>query len=336
MSAASIQKHSDFCPPPKSVTTCQVPKALTIKKNSMKKKCVRKVSSIKKPKRYLSVYNIFFKEERKRIIAEAKANSESNDVSENEEENDIVDNRPKRGRPRGPNYIKKSPHYAVGFNKLAQIVSSRWHLVKDECVKKYGAAVEKDKIRYEKEMVEYKKDLKYEKEMVEYDNLLKDVNIKKNKADQSDNNIILFESQYSNSMKYNESVESFQSDIYNKSDYRCNQATQFQHQDHEQNGYFTNREFLASSHHHHSSEPYAYYNSERLLQSNEPYLYHNSERVCSNHIPHYEGQNNHYNYQYQADLYPTDNTYEANKVYSHLHPLENPYYRSNINSSRNY
>merc|ERR1712176_1117849 len=100
--------------------------------------------------------------------------------------------------------MKKSPHYAVGFNKLAQIVSSRWHLVKDECFKKYGAAVEKDKIRYEKEMVEYKKHLKYEKEMVECNNLLKEVNMKKN--------IDKLESQYSNSTKYDESVKSFQSD----------------------------------------------------------------------------------------------------------------------------
>jgi len=297
--SASIPKHPDFsppdyCPPPIPSKTCKVSKIISSKKNPARKRSATKVPNIKKPKRYLSVYNIFFKEERERIIARAKTNNDQKEgtgCSVSEEEIDTLDYRPKRGRPRGPNYMKKTPHYAIGFDKLAQIVSSRWPSAKDEYFEKYGAEVEKDKMRYEKEMEEYKK-------------LVKEANIKQRKSKTNNNPSI--ESQPLNSIKYGEAVGSFKINNHNNTDIQDNRTSYSHLHNYHQSEYSTKNDSIANSHFHYSVNSH----SNHRLES--------SENDCGQH---YENKN-------YANFHPPVNTYKANEFYSHLHSMEDPNVRA--------
>lgn len=132
-----------------------------------------------KPKRPLSAYNLFFKEERERILKsipgsekkkkkrsksnkdyeneakseEAEKNemekgevkSEENDVSkdviEDEKDFDLTD---KNG--------KKIPHGKIGFENLAKLIGKRWQDLEPEKVAKYKKLADKDMKRYKEEM----------------------------------------------------------------------------------------------------------------------------------------------------------------------------------------
>ena len=99
-----------------------------------------------KNKRPLSVYNIFYRETRKKILEE-RGYTESSDE-------DIRSQSPpkKRGRPRGPNYQKKkTPHHLIGLEELTNEVAVRWKASKDEYHAKYDVVVEEKKQKYKAE-----------------------------------------------------------------------------------------------------------------------------------------------------------------------------------------
>ena len=92
------------------------------------------------------MYNIFYKEIRKKILAE-RGYIESSDE-------EILSQSPpkKRGRPRGPNYQKKKkPHHVISFQELTKEVAIRWESCQDEYNAKYGAMVEEQKKKYKAE-----------------------------------------------------------------------------------------------------------------------------------------------------------------------------------------
>lgn len=158
-----IKMYNSFIPPQKSPLARKVNHQPAVAKAVNAKKTT-KVMDIKKPKRPLSVYNIYFREERKRILAsiadDETASEEVESCDETKEKTAALDNRPKRGRPRGPNYMKKVPHHKIGFEELAKKISSGWPLNKAAYYEKYGKVVEEDKKRYKREMAEYKRNLK--------------------------------------------------------------------------------------------------------------------------------------------------------------------------------
>lgn len=133
-----------------------------------------------KPKRPLSAYNLFFKEERERIlksipgsdkkkkkrrskcnkdnskevngeeaekikVEEGEAKNEeikgSNDIIEDEKDFDLTDNKG-----------KKIPHGKIGFENLAKLIGKRWQELEPDRVAKYKTLADKDMKRYKEEM----------------------------------------------------------------------------------------------------------------------------------------------------------------------------------------
>ena len=89
-----------------------------------------------KPKRPLSAYNIFFKEERTRIL---EALPEGDPKPENS-----------GGRKR-----KKRPHGKIGFESLAKVIGQRWQELTADQVDYYKKKAESDMLRYKSEMEKY-------------------------------------------------------------------------------------------------------------------------------------------------------------------------------------
>ena len=91
-----------------------------------------------KPKRPLSAYNIFFKEERQRILE---------DIPDKE----AVDGQKKPMKRKG----KKTPHGKIDFQSLAKTIGKRWQELSEEELEVYKHKSEADKLRYKKEMEQY-------------------------------------------------------------------------------------------------------------------------------------------------------------------------------------
>jgi len=115
-----------------------------------------------KPKRPLSAYNVFYQEERKRILEEMGHKPK---VDETEKVNTQGEHAMKtntgpikrmRGRPRGKNYKKKCPHRMIGFEDLTKCISKRWKLKKKEFNKTHGSMVEENRRRYKARMKAFK------------------------------------------------------------------------------------------------------------------------------------------------------------------------------------
>lgn len=121
-----------------------------------------------KPKRPLSAYNIFFKDERAKILAnipdkkgedgeeedeETKVKTEEGEEGEDkpsgEEEKD-EDGKKTSGKKR-----KRVPHGKIGFESLAKIVGQRWKELPPEELETYKKRAEDDMKRYRKEMEAY-------------------------------------------------------------------------------------------------------------------------------------------------------------------------------------
>jgi hypothetical protein len=105
--------------------------ALTSENNNNKSK--KKDAANSKPKRPLSAYNVFFKEERNRIL-DTIPDSEAKEPS-------------KSTRKR-----KKRPHGKIGFESLAKAIGKRWQSLSVEELAIYKAKAQEDMKRYKAEM----------------------------------------------------------------------------------------------------------------------------------------------------------------------------------------
>jgi hypothetical protein len=91
------------------------------------------------PKRPLSAYNIFFKEERQRIL---------NDIPESSGELSSGRTPPTRKR-------RKNPHGKIGFESLAKTIGQRWKDLDEQQLKYYKDVASTDKKRYRDAMAIY-------------------------------------------------------------------------------------------------------------------------------------------------------------------------------------
>ena len=126
-----------------------------------------------KPKRPLSAYNIFFKEERERILREIenpkKPKIESGEVGENEgddkefvkkedtEEGD-EDNEDDGAGDNGKNEKKRkkaAPHGKIGFENLAKTIGKRWRALNPDELAYYKEKADTDMKRYKVEMEKF-------------------------------------------------------------------------------------------------------------------------------------------------------------------------------------
>lgn len=137
-----------------------------------------------KPKRPLSAYNIFFRDERANILAgipdkdEDDNDNDDNEDDDNNEDGDAVDGSKKKtsGKKR-----KRPPHGKIGFESLAKIVGQRWKELKPEELAKYKKLADVDMVRYRSEMESYvaKQREGLEQSRDHIDNLVEDDNSKR-------------------------------------------------------------------------------------------------------------------------------------------------------------
>ena len=115
--------------------------------NSVEKtKKVRKKAK-DKPKRPLSAYNVFFKEERNRLLEERRKS-----VSGGKEQNDSA-----TASEDGKKEVdgKKNSRGKIGFESLAKVIGHRWQELTSEQVNYYKRKADEDMIRYKREMEAY-------------------------------------------------------------------------------------------------------------------------------------------------------------------------------------
>jgi len=110
---------------------------------SIKLKQVPKKKPKGKPKRPLSAYNIFFKEERERILQTLPKKGEDVDSKEEEEAGDDGTNGKKRKRA--------SPHGKIGFENLAKTIGKRWRELDPDDLTYYKVKAGVDMKRYKDE-----------------------------------------------------------------------------------------------------------------------------------------------------------------------------------------
>ncbi len=98
-----------------------------------------------KPKRPLSAYNIFFKEERARILEEIPEGDGKSDGSGGGG----------GSTGKGKKKRKKTPHGKIGFENLAKVIGQRWQELTPDQVEYYKEKASGDMKRYKDEMELY-------------------------------------------------------------------------------------------------------------------------------------------------------------------------------------
>ena len=112
-----------------------------------------------KPKRPLSAYNIFFKEERNRILKGEKEAAEGGDVPSNISVNEALDTSTKSEVSIDPDDAKSKSDSdkdkskkKIGFESLAKLIGRRWQELDAESMAVYKSKASVDMERYKKEM----------------------------------------------------------------------------------------------------------------------------------------------------------------------------------------
>mmetsp|Transcript_8918 Transcript_8918/g.16824 ORF Transcript_8918/g.16824 Transcript_8918/m.16824 type:complete len:875 (+) Transcript_8918:774-3398(+) len=113
------------------------------KNTSAKKKRKKKPKDC--PRRPLSAYNFFFKDERKKILESIPSSSREQTKSEDDKIRDSI-TWPGKKRP---------PHGKIGFENLAKVIGERWKSVDSESMKYYKDLATQDLQRYAEEMKVY-------------------------------------------------------------------------------------------------------------------------------------------------------------------------------------
>lgn len=101
------------------------------------------------PKRPLSAYNIFFKEERARILDDIPAPLGYPGPEEQPEEERVGEAAERRGS--GP----RPPHGKIGFENLAKTIGKRWKSLEPDRLAHYKKLASEDMERYKRQMDEY-------------------------------------------------------------------------------------------------------------------------------------------------------------------------------------
>ena len=125
-----------------SASSTTAPTKKSKKQKSSKKKEVKTdddvENSMKKPKRSLSAYNIFFQNERKRLLSSLPVRQDSN--------------KPKKS------------HGKIGFADMARTIAAKWKTLNENDKLEYEILAAQDTQRYEREMAVWKK-LEMKREM---------------------------------------------------------------------------------------------------------------------------------------------------------------------------
>ncbi len=114
-----------------------------------------------KPKRPLSAYNIFFKDERANILSgipdKADDDEDEDDEKKNKDEDGADGEEGEDGEKKKSSGKKRKrvPHGKIGFESLAKIVGQRWKELPPDELEKYKKLAEDDMKRYRKEMEAY-------------------------------------------------------------------------------------------------------------------------------------------------------------------------------------
>jgi hypothetical protein len=117
-----------------------------------------------KPKRPLSAYNIFFKDERAKILSTIpdKGEDEEDGADEDGENKAVKKEDGEEGagedgekKKSSSKKRKRVPHGKIGFESLAKIVGQRWKELPPDEMEQYKKRAEEDMKRYRKEMEAY-------------------------------------------------------------------------------------------------------------------------------------------------------------------------------------
>jgi len=154
---SSLQKR------PLSMREENVEAANVLSLSNFSQKNVKKSTRPKKPKdmpkRPLSAYNIFFKEERTNILnAIPCPQGEQGQAEERSHCDRTVSSSEGTKASRNENLTKKQrlPHGKIGFENLAKTIGQRWKYVSKEQKKYYQALADNDTDRYKREMEAYR------------------------------------------------------------------------------------------------------------------------------------------------------------------------------------
>jgi hypothetical protein len=109
-----------------------------------------------RPKQPLSAYNIFFKDQRAKMLAElqnapppAEPSDGQSNASNDDANGNTKDDTSSRKRPREP------PHGKIGFETMAKTIAKKWKEIEKEALSKYESMAQDDQKRYKAELAVY-------------------------------------------------------------------------------------------------------------------------------------------------------------------------------------